>query len=140
MKKVVIITGSELRHQFFRMFIASFDTIEVVKSFCESQDANLAQVVEKQEDNALRKKHLVLREQTEKDFFELFCNYTEDKSNPYFLPKGAINTEEHVQMIKDLNPDLIISYGCSIIKPPLIELFDKRFVNVHLGLSPYYRG
>jgi hypothetical protein len=38
-----------------------------------------------------------------------------------------------------MSPDLIISYGCSIIKRPLIEYFDKKFINIHLGLSPYYK-
>ena len=32
------------------------------------------------------------------------------------------------------------NYGCSIIQEPLLSVFDGRFVNVHLGLSPYYRG
>ena len=38
------------------------------------------------------------------------------------------------------NPDLIIAYGCSIIKGPLLNVFEGRFLNLHLGLSPYYRG
>jgi methionyl-tRNA formyltransferase len=33
-----------------------------------------------------------------------------------------------------------VAYGCSIIKEPLLQAFQGRFLNVHLGLSPYYRG
>jgi methionyl-tRNA formyltransferase len=34
----------------------------------------------------------------------------------------------------------VIAYGCSIIKEPLLSAFEGRFLNIHLGLSPYYRG
>lgn len=140
MKRVVIITGSELRHDFLRKYIASFDTVEVLQTFCESQDANLQSMVEKSEENELRKLHLSLREQTEKDFFELFCQRVEDKSNPVFIKKGDINQPAHVEAIKKLNPDIIVSYGCSIIRSELLQQFEHRFINIHLGLSPYYRG
>ena len=30
---------------------------------------------------------------------------------------------------------MIISFGCSIIKGKLLDLFKGRFINVHLGLS-----
>ena len=33
-----------------------------------------------------------------------------------------------------------MTYGCCIIKPKLIELYKNKIINVHLGLSPYYRG
>ena len=36
--------------------------------------------------------------------------------------------------------DLILVYGSSIIKGKIINLFQHRILNVHLGLSPYYRG
>jgi methionyl-tRNA formyltransferase len=33
-----------------------------------------------------------------------------------------------------------VAYGCSLIKDPLLSEYEGRFLNVHLGLSPYYRG
>jgi methionyl-tRNA formyltransferase len=33
-----------------------------------------------------------------------------------------------------------VLYGTSIIKPPLLDAYAGRVVNLHLGLSPYYRG
>lgn len=140
MKKIVLITGTELRHKFFRVFLGNLKNIEILKTYCESENLNLQSFVEKDSENLFRKQHLAQREQTEKDFFELFCNNTKDNSNPIFIEKGNINLNIHIDEIKKLNPDLIISYGCSILKPPLIESFKNRFINIHLGLSPYYRG
>lgn len=141
MKKIVILTGTELRHEFFRKFMSSHNDIHVLKSFCESPDGNLVEFVENESSiNDLRRQHLKIRELVEKDFFEVFCSNFKDLSNPVFIKKGTINNDEHVKKIIELNPDLIISYGCSIIKSNLITHFKNKFINIHLGLSPYYRG
>jgi phosphoribosylglycinamide formyltransferase-1 len=140
MKRVILITGSELRHEFLRIFLSHAAGFELIKTYAESPDKNIVAQVASQDDNTLRKTHLSLRTQTEKDFFELYCSQTKDLSNVAFLKKGDINSEHFVEEIKKLNPDLIVAYGCSIIKPSLVEHFESCFINVHLGLSPYYRG
>ena len=137
---VVLLTGNELRHEFFRKFIAADPSITVLATYCESEKGNLQEVIKQEEINTFRLKHLEAREVTEVDFFGLYCESVADKSNAIFIEKGHINDVQHVNYIRDLNPELIISYGCSIIKSELITLFERRFINVHLGLSPYYRG
>jgi hypothetical protein len=140
LKTIVIITGNELRHDFFRKYIASDIGISVIKSYCEVPNKNITQKILEETNNDFRKKHLMLRKQSEVDFFGLFSDKIKDDSNPEFIPKGIVNSEEKVSEIIKLNPDLIIAFGCSIIQEPLINKFKERFVNVHLGLSPYYRG
>lgn len=139
-KKVILLTGSELRHDFFRKFIANDNDIEVLATYCESQKNNLVSQVQKEEHNSFRSKHLMVRSKVEEDFFDVFCEYTKDNSNPIFIEKGDINLEHHVNDIIELEPDLIISYGCSIINSRLLTVFENKFINIHLGLSPYYRG
>ena len=34
----------------------------------------------------------------------------------------------------------MVVYGTGLIKPPLLDRFSGRMINMHLGLSPYYRG
>ena len=138
MKRIAILTGAELRHTFFRKFIAFSEDIEVVKSYCEKK--SLRALVEREETHELRSQHLMAREQSELDFFGAFVEHTVDRSNPVFLPQGEINSPNYAHEIIDTNPDLLVAYGCSIIKEPLLSAFEGRFLNVHLGLSPYYRG
>lgn len=140
MKRVVILTGSEARHTFFRKYIGRSAEITVCQTYCEGLERNLAALVADQEDNTLRSRHLAAREQSEADFFTLFNEHVADESNPRFIPKGDINLPEHAEAIIASEPDLLISYGCSIIREPLLSAFHRRFINVHLGLSPYYRG
>jgi len=140
LKRIIIITGHELRHDFFRKYLAASKEIEVVKTYCEVPETSLLGQIQIEADNDSRSRHLLMREQTERDFFELFCTEIQDNSNAAFIPKGTVNSEELVDEISKLNPDIIVTYGCSIIKSSLLETFKGRFVNIHLGLSPYYRG
>ncbi len=139
-KKIIILTGSELRHKFFRIRVALNKNINVLQSFCESTEGNLNSVVKSSKKNNLRLLHLEQRFNSEKLFFNKFCNEQVDYSNPVFIEKGDINLPKFYNEIIGLNPDLIISYGCSIIKSELLDIFKGRFINIHLGLSPYYRG
>jgi len=140
LKRIILITSNELRHDFFRKYLASFNEISVLKSYCEIPEKNLLENILTEDKYHLRNKHLIIREQSEKDFFELFCSKIDDKSNPLYISKGTINSDEIVNEIKLMNPDLIVSYGCSIIKSSLLDDFNGKFINIHLGLSPYYRG
>lgn len=138
MKRIVILTGNELRHQFFRKKIALTEGIEVVQSFCEAAQQLIAEAIT--EENMLRHQHLQARAQSEKDFFELFVNTVEDKSNPVIIERGSINDQKNIDAITALNIDLIVVYGASLLKQPLLQLFPNKIINIHLGLSPYYRG
>jgi phosphoribosylglycinamide formyltransferase 1 len=141
MKRIVILTGSELRHEFFRKYVGLSKDIEVINSYCEGQEKSIRAITEKDEEvNDIRLKHLSARERSEKDFFGLFTEKTADHSKPVQLPKGEINNQKYTDAIISSKPDLLIAYGCSIIKEPLLSAFEDRFLNVHLGLSPYYRG
>jgi len=141
MKKIVILTGSELRHVFFRKHVALNENIKVVNTYCEGLNKTLETVVQKDDaPKDMRLKHLAARVRAEKDFFSTFVDQSPDRSNPISIAKGDINLPNYAQSIIDADPDLIIAYGCSIIRDPLLSAFAGRFVNVHLGLSPYYRG
>lgn len=140
MQTLVVLTGSELRHEFFRKYLSNATQIQVLKTICEANENSVDDLVKEDQEYSIRKQHLAQRRQSEIDFFELYCQRAMDYSNPCFVAKGDINLNSHVNEIIELNPDLIIAYGCSIVKPPLIEAFQGRFINIHLGLSPYYRG
>jgi folate-dependent phosphoribosylglycinamide formyltransferase PurN len=47
------------------------------------------------------------------------------------LVKSAIN---------NIQPDYLVLFGTSIIGEPLLKKYSERIINLHLGLSPYYKG
>lgn len=139
--KVVILTGCETRHSYFRKRLASDDRLTVLATFCEGQEKSLENRTAANADSSqLERQHVQARTQAEADFFRDSIDNITDKSQPQFIPKGDINRDNVVSQIIDLNPDVLVCYGSSLVKSQLLEVFKGRFLNVHLGLSPYYRG
>ena len=139
--KVIILTGSELRHDFVRKSIALDKDIEVLRTYCEESEKTFLNKIDKTNQLAqLQFDHIKARKYSEYDFFNHFVALTPDASRPLLIEKGEINTSKCFDEILDLKPDLLVAYGCSLIKGPLLSEFTGRFLNVHLGLSPYYRG
>lgn len=140
-RKIVILTGSEIRHEYFRKKIASDNRISVLASFCEGVEKSLENRVRRNScSSKLEIQHIEARLQSEKDFFSHYISIVDDKSKPKFIPKGAINEISIIDQIIELNPDLLVCYGSSLIKSKLLNKFENKFINVHLGLSPYFRG
>jgi folate-dependent phosphoribosylglycinamide formyltransferase PurN len=139
MTRVVVLTGSERRHDFMRMVIAAADGVDVVRSYCESTTGSALEKAH-ESGSQIRIDHLERRANVEDDFFGPFVRHATDRSNPVAVPRGDINDDEYYEAITDLDPDLLVAYGCSLIDDPLLSAYEDRFINLHLGLSPYYRG
>jgi phosphoribosylglycinamide formyltransferase 1 len=142
MKNIVIITSDSIRHNYFKILFSQNKKINILRTYVETSENFLFKervIVESALANKVEQ-HFDARHNTEYDFFSDIIEFCEDKSNSKYIDKGEINNSYIVDEIIKLNPDLIITYGCSIIKPTLIETFKDRVINVHLGLSPYYFG
>ncbi|MBN1898226.1 MAG: hypothetical protein JW827_05585, partial [Spirochaetes bacterium] len=105
---------------------------------CESKRALPHSAEENQED--ILKKHFNGREEKERFYFKEDNEFHITKDRVLYVPYGESNSQDTFQYVQGLHPHLIILYGCSIIKPPLLEYYDNRIINMHLGLSPFYRG
>mgnify|MGYP001463031012 CR=1 FL=1 len=136
MVKIIILTGNHVRHEFIKKYLSSNNKIHVLKTFCEK----LPDIKNKNSMKPFEKNHLLQREISENDFFSNFNDNVRDKSNSIFLKYGFINDDKFYKQIISLSPDLIVTYGCSIIGEKLIDSFEDRILSVHLGLSPYYMG
>jgi len=142
LKNIVIITADALRHNYFKVLFSQNENINISKTYVETNESFVLK--EKATDNnAFSDKvaqHFLARHNTEFDFFSDVIKHCKDKSNSKYIENKEINNSYIVNEIISLNPDMIVTFGCSIIKSPLIEAFKNRIINVHLGLSPYYFG
>ena len=138
--KIVTITGNEDRHQFFRKFINRQQKINVVFSVIENLKNSQTSKILKNKKN-LRYRHFLERRKEERLFFKRYLKDLKDVKNKIIINKGALNDDKKlIDKIIRLKPDIIFSYGCSLIKNQLIKKYKRKFINLHLGLSPYYRG
>ena len=68
--KVIILTGDETRHQYFRMKMALDKRINVLTSYCEGVEKSLAnRVVNNTNSSIIERLHVEARTQSELDFF-----------------------------------------------------------------------
>ena len=134
-------TGNELRHVYFRKKLSQNREINILRTYCESDTNSLENRVKSNINSSeIEKMHVEARKQSENDFFREATKVLSDYSIPKIIKKGTINDTDVVDEILELSPDLLICYGSSIIKSELVEKYSGKFLNVHLGLSPYYRG
>ena len=144
MKKIIIITSKGLRHRAFRVFLSSQKGINVLQTISEEGNKKLNEIskktnIKKLINNPLHQ-HIVNREQIEKDFFNFYLRNTKDNSKNIYKKNGYSSKKVFLEKAKKLNPDLIVVYGSSIIKGEILKLYKNKILNVHLGLSPYYKG
>jgi len=142
-KSIVILTGSEKRHQFARIALSKISGIKVLASICEDESQSVRRLVLCRANEGVETELNFIEERqfAEDDVFSHFCALVADDSNPQTVSKGDVNDPEIVSYITNhLKPELVVAFGCSILREPLLSSFRGRLLNLHLGLSPYYRG
>ena len=138
MKKIVILTSTELRHKYFRVFLSQQNGIRVLKTFSEDGWTLKKQLIDAKSN--LKEEHLNLRNKSEISLLKKYCDETKDNSNNFKCKKDYLSTENCLKEIKTINPDLIVVYGTSLLAGDILNEYSNKIINVHLGLSPYYRG
>lgn len=138
---VVLLTGAELRHEFVRRVFSSAPGVRLAGCVQEGVEKSLRAFVQsKQPGSSLRLQHVEARERSERDFFGNVIRWTPSSGCALHIPKGSLNHPEVANRVLDSEPDLLCAYGCSLVREPLLSALPGRFLNLHLGLSPYYRG
>ena len=139
---IVIISANELRHKFFRRKISLFKNIDVKLCLAEKNSSRQHyKIIRSNDFSKAEKKHFLDRQKSEKKYFSNFLKKNSEIKNLKIIDRGEFNLNKSIiNEIFTFNPDLIISFGCSIIKKPIVTKYRKKFINIHLGLSPYYKG
>lgn len=127
--KIIILTTDTPHHLFFVKKIASLFNISaiVLEEKILSPDFKTFHNFEKLRD-MYESKQLFSSENVK---YEDFCSTHKVQT---------INDNSCFEIVKKNNPEVIISFGTSIIKKKLIDLCPNGFVNLHGGNPEYYRG
>ena len=139
--KVVMICGSHPRH------------LHVVRKVAET--GCLAGVVLMKRENMildipegmdplltdLYKHHFELRLQMEEKYFNTFdCDALIESLDHLIIEPEELNGPKVEDYLRRLDCDWMISYGPNLIRPNILEIVHDKAINLHGGLSPYYKG
>ena len=133
---ITLITSDQIRHNYLVNLLSNIATklnvIQEKKTFFSNQNKI----------SNLMKNYFLKVDEAQK---KIFGNTAIDKKNKNIKLLSLENKELEkcsLNFLSDfLNSDIFIVFGSSFIKKDLVNfLIDHKALNIHLGISPYYRG
>ena len=131
--RVIIITGNSKRHEYYVECIER--ELDVIQVYAETKFSYVDAFADSSFADAVAK-HFSLRDASEQHYF----GNAAPKSPIKTLPRDGANKPDVVEEIINLQANFVLLFGSGIIKEPILEAYQDRVINMHLGLSPYYRG
>lgn len=136
--KIVLLTSDSLRHKFIATVISKQLDLKLI--VIEAKSPKIQDTSELSKDDAeFISAHFESRNKSENLFFGGYKEFPE-KVPQLKIPHGRLNSRELSNAINKISPDLIVLFGTSIINEPLLGKYSGKIINLHLGLSPYYKG
>jgi hypothetical protein len=134
--KIVLFTSSGLRHRYLINQILKSGHKLIV--FQENIPTN-TQSGSNLDSNEMIEYFKLVKE-AEKSVFSCFDVYT-DEELIHSIPFGQLSSINLNNYIDIQKVDLFLVFGSSWIKDPLVEhLINADAINLHMGVSPYFRG
>lgn len=130
--RVVVLTGNNIRHKYYASHM--------------NQHLNLVGLITEPHAeyfNQQREDSIVVREHFERlGFYEQAYLGNDETVDAAHIKLNAkeINLDSNIEWVVNLRPDYILLYGTGILNAKWCETFSGRIINLHLGVSPYYRG
>lgn len=85
----------------------------------------------------------ILKMTSKKRKLDIMTMYSLDNSNinPDMITHvESVNSEETQQHLKTINPKIVLVNGTRIISKKTLECIPAKFINIHAGITPLYRG
>lgn len=135
--RVLLLTSNGLRHRYAAQRLAA--DFELAGILAETKRPAIAKPEESSdEDLGVMQRHLAERDGAESRILGRVDFPAEVERLE--VAAGEANSAGAFDWVREREPDAVVLYGTSIIRPPLLTHYDGRMVNMHLGLSPYYKG
>lgn len=139
--KVVIFSGTHSRHLFVnKEIINHFDEVLVVIMQRENALPKFNNKLSKI-DQKLFKKHFRNRQIKEnKSFGKLDYKKVFKHCKKVYVKPSQLNSKKIAELVKRFDANIAFIFGTDLILPPLIDVLPKVKINLHLGLSPWFKG
>ena len=133
--RAIVLTSSLRRHMFVANSLAS--RLEVACVWHEQKAFDPLKYAESDEDAAVIRRHFADRDASEEAYFS---DATSTTASARRVPPGGCNAADEIAEMRRLEPEVVLVFGTGLLKAPIIDSFPGCIINIHLGLSPYYRG
>jgi folate-dependent phosphoribosylglycinamide formyltransferase PurN len=137
---IVIMTGNKIRHHYFALRLLeelSNASLLIEKQPGESWGAHAINPT------TLIQRHFEAFHEQEIRSFKKTISANEDfiRSKTLFeVEEGRINDPDVIENMKRTKPKVLVVLSTSLLNDNFIQSFPGKIINIHAGLSPYYRG
>ena len=138
MPKVIVLTSTFLRHQYVVNQLAR--RLDVTGVWQEEKSFDPFTNAVTTEDERVVQAHFDARDASEEAWFSADATLDVGGAPVVRVVPGACSDPAEVAAMRALQPDVALVFGTGILRQPFIDTFAGRIINLHLGLSPYYRG
>ena len=136
--RAILLTSSLRRHRFVANRLA--ERLALAGVWLEEKSFQPLRYAESADDEAVIERHFAARDASEEAFFADHGELRIGQGIGTRVAPGGCNDARELERMRALAPDVVLVFGTSLLKQPLIDAFAGRVINLHLGLSPYYRG
>ena len=141
--RIGILTSVETRHRYFVHAVrARFNVAAVAYEQTGYSPADVDAHDLTRREAGILADHFVERARQEMIFFGAQADvFVDGPLCPVrHMRPGELNSHDTLTFLESSGVDTVVVFGTNLIQAPLLERFAGRIVNLHLGLSPYYRG
>ncbi|MBI4263002.1 MAG: hypothetical protein HY657_01380 [Acidobacteria bacterium] len=133
--RAIVLTSTMRRHQFVANTLAA--RMEVAGVWQEEKSFQPLKYAESADDEAVIARHFAARDASEERYF---ADHAAVRAPVHRTPPGGCNAADEIHAMRVLRPNVVLVFGTGLLKQPLIDAFPGMMINIHLGLSPFYRG
>jgi len=137
--RVIILTSTFRRHHFLCRYLAA--RLSVVGVWQEEKSFKPTSYANGPGDADIIRRHFLARDDAEaRDFSDIGFTVEIDPQSCRQVLVGGLNDPNEVTRMVAMEPDVVVVFGTGILKGDILSRFEGQLLNIHLGLSPYYRG
>jgi len=136
--RVVVLTSTFPRHRWVAARLAA--ALDVAGVWQEEKSFQPLRYAGNDDEQRIIGEHFAARDASEAAWFGATDIAAAQGPRTHRVPPGGCNDPGEVASMTRLAPDVVLVFGTGILKRDLIDAFAGRILNLHLGLSPYYRG
>ncbi len=133
--RAIVLTSALRRHCFVANRLA--ERLDVAGTWQERKSFAPMTYASTPADEDVIARHFGARDASEEAYFG---DHESVRRGARAVPPGGCNDPAEIQAMQAAAPDVVLVFGTGLLRRPLIDAFPGRVLNIHLGLSPYYRG
>lgn len=137
--RVVICCGDQPRHHYYANTLA--ERFNVVGIIHQRRETRLEFPEIEGPDAEMNRRHFDLRAAKEEEYFlPLGEELRAPDATVLEVTRNTLNERPSLELLTEIKPDVVAVYGTHLFGSRLIEAAPEWLINLHGGLSPWYRG